>query len=119
VRLSCPVWTLQIFEINSGTKIKPVARVILAKSGKELSGVSSGDGPVDACFKAIDKITGHKVKLEDFRLEAVTSGKDALGQVSLKLKVKGCVISGRGASTDVIEAAVKAYVDAANKLENK
>jgi 2-isopropylmalate synthase len=119
VRVSRPVWTLQSFEINSGTKVKPVAKMVLVKAGRELCGVSSGDGPVDACFKAIDKITGHKAKLEDFRLEAVTSGKDALGQVSLKLKVKGSVISGRGASTDIIEAAVKAYVDAANKLENK
>ena len=74
---------------------------------------------MDACFKAIDKITGYKVKLEDFRLEAVTAGKDALGQVSLKLNIKDSVISGRGASTDIIEAAVKAYIDAVNKLENK
>ncbi|MFA4988955.1 MAG: alpha-isopropylmalate synthase regulatory domain-containing protein, partial [Candidatus Omnitrophota bacterium] len=119
VRVYKPVWTLQGFEINSGTRIKPLAKVTLVKSGKELSGASSGDGPVDACFKAIDKITRYKARLEDFRLEAVTSGKDALGQVSLKLKVKDSVFSGRGASTDVIEAAVKAYVDAANKLENK
>ena len=88
-------------------------------AGKNLSGVSSGDGPVDACFKAIDKITGYKVKLEDFRLEAVTSGKDALGQASLKLKVPGSIVSGRGSSTDIVEAAVKAYIDAVNKIKNK
>ncbi|MDD5120428.1 MAG: 2-isopropylmalate synthase [Candidatus Omnitrophica bacterium] len=119
VRTSKPVWVLDGFEINSGTRIKPLAQVVLVKAGKKIFGASSGDGPVDACFKAIDKITGYKVKLEDFRLEAVTSGKDALGQVNLKLKVKGSVISGRGASTDIIEAAVKAYIDAANKLGNK
>lgn len=119
VRTIKPVWRLDSFEINSGTKIKPKAQVVLIKSGKNLSGVSSGDGPVDACFKAIDKITGLKVKLEDFRLEAVTSGKDALGQVSLKLKVPGSIVSGRGSSTDIIEAAVKAYIDAVNKLKNK
>ncbi|MDP3042381.1 MAG: 2-isopropylmalate synthase [Candidatus Omnitrophota bacterium] len=119
IRLAKPVWKLDSFEINSGTKIKPKAQVILIKGGKNISGVSSGDGPVDACFKAIDKITGYKAKLEDFRLEAVTSGKDALGQVSLRLKVKDSIISGRGSSTDIIEAAVKAYIDAANKLENK
>jgi 2-isopropylmalate synthase len=116
VRVSKPLWLLESFQINSGTKIKPMAQVALIKAGKKLSAVSSGDGPVDACFKAIDKITGYKVKLEDFHLEAVTSGKDALGQVSLKLKTKGSVISGRGASTDIVEAAVKAYIDAANKL---
>ncbi len=119
IRVAKPVWKLDSFEINSGTKIKPRAQVILIKGGKNISGVSSGDGPVDACFKAIDKITGSKAKLEDFRLEAVTSGKDALGQVSLRLKVKDSMISGRGSSTDIIEAAVKAYIDAANKLENK
>ncbi|MDD5477878.1 MAG: 2-isopropylmalate synthase [Candidatus Omnitrophica bacterium] len=119
IRVAKPVWKLDSFEINSGTKIKPRAQVILIKGGKDISGVSSGDGPVDACFKAIDKITGYKAKLEDFRLEAVTSGKDALGQVSLRLKVKDSIVSGRGSSTDIIEAAVKAYIDAANKLENK
>ena len=119
VRIFKPVWTLNSFEINSGTKIKPKAQVVLIKAGKNLSGVSSGDGPVDACFKAIDKITGYKAKLEDFRLEAVTSGKDALGQVSLKLRAPGLIVSGRGSSTDIIEAAVRAYIDAVNKLENK
>ena len=119
VRIIKPTWTLNSFEINSGTKIKPKAQVVLIKAGKNLSGVSSGDGPVDACFKAIDKITGYKVKLEDFRLEAVTSGKDALGQASLKLKVPGSIVSGRGSSTDIVEAAVKAYIDAVNKIKNK
>lgn len=119
IRVVKPVWRLESFEINSGTKISPQAQVMLVKAGKNISGVSSGDGPVDACFKAIDKITGYKAKLEDFRLEAVTSGKDALGQVALRLKIKESVISGRGSSTDIIEAAVKAYVDAVNKLENK
>jgi len=119
ISVAKPVWKLDSFEVNSGTRIKPKAQVILIKNGKNLSGISLGDGPVDACFKAIDKITGYKAKLEDFRLEAVTAGKDALGQVSLKLKIKDSVISGRGASTDIIEAAVKAYLDAANKLESK
>ncbi|MFH0917870.1 MAG: 2-isopropylmalate synthase [Candidatus Omnitrophota bacterium] len=119
VRVSKPLWTLNSFQINSGTKIKPLAQVVLVKAGKNLSGVSSGDGPVDACFKAIDKITGYKAKLEDFRLEAVTSGKDALGQASLKLKVSGYSVNGRGSSTDIIEAAIKAYIDAVNKLKNK
>ena len=113
------IWKLNSFAVHSGTKVKPRAEVVLVKNGKNITGVSGGDGPVDACFKAIDKITGNKTKLEDFRLEAVTAGKDALGQVSLKLKVKDSIISGRGTSTDIVEAAVKAYIDAANKLETK
>jgi len=117
IRLIRPLWKLESFEVTSGTKIKPQASVVLDKKGKLLTGSSGGDGPVDACFKALDKITHFKAKLEDFRLEAVTSGKDALGQVSLKLKVSGLIVSGRGSSTDIVEAAVRAYIDAANKLK--
>lgn len=117
IRVIRPVWKLDSFEVSSGTKIKPKALVVLDKKGKLLTAESSGDGPVDACFKALDKITDLKAKLEDFRLEAVTSGKDALGQVSLKLNTGGLIVSGRGWSTDIVEAAVKAYLDAANKLE--
>jgi 2-isopropylmalate synthase len=119
IRVIRPVWKLESFEVSSGTKIKPKAAVSLGKKGKLLTAQSSGDGPVDACFKALDKITNLKAKLEDFRLEAVTSGKDALGQVSLKLNTRGRVVSGRGSSTDIVEAAIKAYLDAINKLENK
>ena len=119
IRLIRPVWKLESFEVTSGTKIKPYACVVLDKKGKFLTGNSGGDGPVDACFKALDKITNFKARLEDFRLEAVTSGKDALGQVSLRLKVSGLIVSGRGSSTDIVEAAVRAYIDAVNKLENK
>ncbi|MFA5096315.1 MAG: 2-isopropylmalate synthase, partial [Candidatus Omnitrophota bacterium] len=117
IRVSSPVWRLNSFEVTSGTKVKPKARVALIKKARDVSGESSGDGPVDACFKAIDRITGYKAKLEDFRLEAVTSGKDALGQVSLKLKIKNSILAGRGSSTDIIEAAIRAYLDAVNKFE--
>ena len=119
IRLIRPVWKLVSFEVSSGTKIKPQAQVVLDKKGKILTGQSSGDGPVDACFKALDKITDFKARLEEFRLEAVTSGKDALGQVSLKLNTGASTVSGRGSSTDIVEAAVKAYIDAVNKLETK
>ena len=119
IRLIRPVWKLVSFKISSGTKIKPQAEVVLDKKGKILTSQSGGDGPVDACFRALDKITNFKAKLEDFRLEAVTSGKDALGQVSLKLNTRGSTVSGRGSSTDIVEAAVKAYIDAVNKLETK
>ncbi len=119
IRVIHPVWKLESFEVSSGTKIKPKALVALNKKGKLLTAQSSGDGPVDACFKALDKITNLKAKLEDFRLEAVTSGKDALGQVSLKLNTRGVVVSGRGSSTDIVEAAIKAYLDAVNKPKSK
>jgi len=112
-----PVWKLQDFEVYSGTAITPSAIVKLRKKGKLLQGTSEGDGPVDACFKAIDKVTGTKGRLEDFRLESITSGKDALGHASLKLIVKGETRAGSGSSTDIIEAAIKAYLDSINKME--
>ncbi len=110
-----PVWKLKSFHTQSGTLIKPEAKVVLLKKGKFLEGVSFGDGPIDACFKAIDKIIGLKAKLEDFRLEAVTSGKDALGHVNLKLAIKGVIYGGSGSSTDIIEASLAAYLNAINK----
>ncbi|OQB11773.1 MAG: 2-isopropylmalate synthase [Candidatus Omnitrophica bacterium ADurb.Bin205] len=119
IRTIKPLWGLISFEVTSGTKINPRANVFLSKKGKVVSGISCGDGPVDAVFKAIDKITGYNARLDDFRLEAVTAGKDALGQVSLKLKIRNKIFSGRGASTDIIEAAIRAYLDAVNRLELK
>ena len=117
VKIFQPVWQLVSFKINSGTGIKPMAEIQLKNKGKIFTGVSSGDGPADACFKAIDKVINAKAKLEDFRIESVTSGKDALGKASLKLRVKEVVRTGIGSSTDIIEAAIKAYLNAINKIE--
>ena len=78
--------------------------------------MSDGDGPVDACFKAIDKIIKIGGKLLDYQVKSVTGGKDALGEVSVRIGSKSIVVSGRGASTDIIEASIKAYVNAVNKL---
>ncbi len=113
-----PIWKLKDFVIRSGSSITPSAEVTLKYKSKTLSAESSGDGPVDACFKAIDKITGIKCELQDYRIEAVTKGKDALGEVSLKLKAKGKVVVARGASTDIIDSSVRAYVNALNKIES-
>ncbi|MDD4980747.1 MAG: 2-isopropylmalate synthase [Candidatus Omnitrophica bacterium] len=113
-----PVWAFESFEINSGTRIAPLAKVSLKYKNKVISAKSSGDGPVDACFKAIDKATGIKGELQDYRIEAVTKGKDALGEVSLKLKAKARVVTARGSSTDIIEASIRAYINALNKIES-
>ena len=75
-----------------------------------------GDGPVDAVLNAIDAITGMKGRLQDYQLRAVTSGKDALGEVSVKVDFDGTVVFGKGTSTDVIEASARAYINAVNRL---
>jgi 2-isopropylmalate synthase len=83
--------------------------VILQKS-------STGDGPVDAVYKAIDKITGMKLKLADYSIRAISSGEDAQGEVNLKVIYKHATYSGKGTSTDIIEASAKAYLNAVNKI---
>jgi 2-isopropylmalate synthase len=110
-----PLWQLVSFKVTSGTKIKPESAVGLKKKAKEFYASSSGDGPVDACFKAVDKSIGIKGELLDYRLEAVTKGKDAMGEVSVKVRIKEKIFSGRGSSTDIIEASILAYLNAVNK----
>jgi 2-isopropylmalate synthase len=104
------------FHISSGDQVEPTADIAARYNGKAMKASSTGDGPVDACYKAVDKITGATGKLLDYQIRSVTSGKDALGEVSVKISSKGAVVSGRGASTDIIEASIKAYVNAINKL---
>ena len=110
------VFELVSIRVYTGTDIPPEAEVKIKYKNKVIAQKSSGDGPVDACFKAIDKVTGIKSKLQDYRLEAVTSGKDALGEVALKLTTKNKTVSGRSSSTDIIEASARAYLDAVNKI---
>lgn len=105
------------FEYKSGKNTEPRATIELIKGTAAIKESSSGDGPVDACYKAIEKITGLKFKLLDYSLKSTTSGKDALGEVSVRvMSASGIEVSGRGASTDIIEASAKAYVNAVNKL---
>lgn len=105
------------FEYKSGKNIEPHVELALQKGKSVKKGSSSGDGPVDACYKAVEKITGLKFKLLDYSLKATTGGKDALGEVLVRVKsATGIEVSGRGASTDIVEASAKAYVNAVNKF---
>lgn len=107
---------LEDMEIRSGTKVTPEARIRMKTKGKVIEEKATGDGPVDACYKAIDKITKIKCKLIDYALRGVTGGKEALGEVIVKIESKGETITGHGASTDIIEASAKAYINALNRL---
>ncbi len=110
------VWQLVGFQVNCGTNIAPKATIKLKSKGKTHEADSGGDGPIDACYKAIEKIVGIKARLQDYHIDSITSGKDALGEVSVKMVAKNKSVIGRGASTDIIEASVKAYIEAVNKI---
>lgn len=104
------------YVINSGNTITSTAVLKLIKEGKVLERVSRGDGPIDASFKAIERIVGIDMKLEDYQLQSVTEGKDALGDALVKIRTGNEIYSGRGLSTDVIEASIHAYINAVNKM---
>lgn len=110
-------YTLTRFVINSGNTITSTASVIMNKDGRNIEKVSVGDGPIDAAFKAIEKIVGKKLKLEDYQLQSVTEGGDALGDALVKLSNGNERIhTGRGLSTDVVEASINAFINAVNKM---
>ena len=84
--------------------------------GKTLEETSSGDGPVDACYRAIEKIVKLKGELLDYSIQSVTRGKDAMGEVTVKVRIKDKKYIGHGTSTDILEASAKAYLNAINKM---
>jgi len=109
-------YSLEYMQVIGGTPT-PVAVVGLKKGDEVIREVACGDGPLDAVCNAIDKITGVKVELVSYSLNAATKGKDAMGEAIMRIAVNGGrSITGRGASTDIIEASAKAYVNAINKL---
>jgi 2-isopropylmalate synthase len=109
-------YTLDYLHVISGTGVIPSATVRLKKDEQVSQDSGVGDGPVDAVLNAIDAITGLKGRLQDYQLRAVTSGKDAIGEVSIKVDFDGTVVPGKGNSTDVIEASARAYVNALNRM---
>ena len=110
-------YRLEYFHITSGSSTIPTAtvRMVVGEEARQQS--AWGDGPVDATYKAINTIAGFPVTLGEYSLRAVTEGTEAIGEVSLKMVVNGdMTIIGRGASTDILEASAKAYVDGLNKI---
>ncbi len=107
------------FQIFTGNKFRPTATVGILKEGELIEEAACGGGPVDAVYRTIDRITGIQTKLLDYSIKAVTGGKDALGEVNIRLTDNGRVISGRGVSTDILEASAKAYLNGINKIVQK
>ena len=86
------------------------------RNGDEVKGFGTGDGPIDAAFLAVDEILGRHIELVDFKIDSVTAGASAMGSTTVKLRYENKVYAGKGVSTDVIGAGIRAYIDAVNKI---
>ena len=106
---------LKYYHVISGNTVLTSATVKLEKHGEEILANGYGDGPVDSAMRAIEKALGVKTKLKDFSIRALSSGKDAMGEVRVMVDFDGITTSGKGISTDIIEAALKAYIEAFNR----
>ncbi len=111
-----PTYTLDNFVINCGNAITATAFIRLLRGGEPLQAISLGDGPIDASFLAIEQILGQHFELDEFQIQAVTEGREAMGDALVKLRHDGKIFSGRGLSTDIIAASIKAYLSAVNKI---
>lgn len=117
VALQVPsTYKLVSYIINTGNIINSTAQITLEKDGEQLQGICIGDGPVDAAFLAIDQIIGHHYELDDFQIQSVTQGKEAMGSALVKLRNGSKLYSGNGISTDIMGASIKAYLCAVNKI---
>jgi 2-isopropylmalate synthase len=113
-------YSLEYLKIVSESGHQPLARVKIRHKGRFLSATCTGDGPVDAAYRVLDKLLRMKLKLLDYSIKSITVGKDAQGEVTVLVKSpQGLESRGRGTSTDVIEASVKAYLDAVNKIHSR
>jgi 2-isopropylmalate synthase len=112
------VWEIGSVQTTTGTGVIPTATVRMRnlQDGSLLQDAATGDGPVDAVYSAIQRIAGITVRLHDYRLKAITGGKDAQGEVIIEVEHDGKRIRGRGVSTDIIEASAMALVDAINRI---
>lgn len=111
-------YILKDFQVRSTHNVPAQAEVTVLVDGKEVSGSDTGDGPVEAIYKVLKKVTGFKGVLSNFNIAAITGGADAQGEVSVQLKENGREVRGMGTDTDIIKASVKAYLNALNRFEH-
>ncbi len=104
------------YVVNSSNIIPATANIVLEKAGEKITGVSTGDGPIDAAFHAIEQVVGHHYELDDFQVHAVTKGRGAVGSSIIRLRADGKLYSGNGVSTDIVGACIRAYINALNKI---
>jgi len=113
-----PTYTLVSYMVNSsgGNALSASAQIVLDKKGEQLQGICMGDGPIDAAFVALEQIIGCHFELDDFQIQAVTEGKEAMGSALVKLRADGKLYAGKGISTDIIGASIRAFIAAVNKI---
>jgi 2-isopropylmalate synthase len=111
-----PTYRLVTYVINTGNTISATAYLKLDKNGQSMEGLGMGDGPIDAAFRSVEQIIGHHYELDDFQIQAVTEGREAMGEALIKIRSGGKLYSGRGISTDIIGASIRAYISALNKI---
>ena len=120
LRADAHAYTLEWFDVEASTRRPPHATVsILTPEGESVRGDFTGDGPIDAIFRAINSAVRREARLREFRIDAVTGGQDALGEASVILELSGSTAAGQGVRTDIIEAAALAYVRALSNVERK
>ena len=107
---------LESYSTNCGNLINSMSQIVLKRDGELLSGVSTGDGPIDSVFRAIEQSIGFHYELDDFQVQSVTDGKEALGSALVRLRSNGKLYSGNGISTDIVASSIRAYLNALNKI---
>ena len=93
-----------------------VAHMKLMFHNQEIEGTASGDGVIDAAFNSVEQATGRHFELDDFQIQSVTEGREAMGETVVRLRWEGKLYSGRGISTDIVGAGIMAYINAVNKI---
>jgi 2-isopropylmalate synthase len=104
------------YTTTSSNLSSSMTQITLSCNGEAICGVSAGDGPIDSAFRAIEQCIGHHYELDDYQVQSVTEGKEALGSALVKLRVGGKLFSGNGTSTDIVAASIRAYINALNKI---
>jgi 2-isopropylmalate synthase len=111
-------YKLSALKVTSETGTVPHARVVMTVGDTEVVAEVSGDGPVDAVFKAIERMAGSRAQMQLYSVNAITGGTDAQGEVTVRLEREGRIVNGLGADTDIIVASAKAYINALNRLHD-
>ncbi len=108
-------YRLEHIQFLSGTQTTPMASLKIRRGDEVIEDASTGNGPIEAAYKCIERIVGQRFRLIDFGLNAVTQGKDAIGEATVRIRDNGTIYSGAASSTDILEASVKAYLKAINR----